>query len=184
MEDKAPLAIAIDLSQTMDAIDVSPTRLERAKLKVRDLLALRQGAKTAIVGYAGSAHLVLPLTDDATLIETYVDALATALMPTPGKDTTKALAVAEAALANAEAPGTILFITDGVEGRAFDAFKTTAAETRSDARDRNRGRWADQNCQRRISDGRRRPAHSHTAGHGQSSQAQVGDGRASDPRHP
>ena len=124
VEDKAPLAIAIDLSQTMDAIDVSPTRLERAKLKVRDILALRQGAKTAIIGYAGSAHLVLPLTEDANLIETYVDALATALMPTPGKDSAKALAVAEAALANEDAPGTILFITDGVEGRAFDAFKT------------------------------------------------------------
>ena len=77
LQDKAPLAIAIDLSRTMDAIDVSPTRLERAKLKVRDLLALRPGARTAIFAYAGSAHLVLPLTDDSNLIETYVDSLAT-----------------------------------------------------------------------------------------------------------
>ena len=115
VEDKAPLAIAIDLSQTMDAIDVSPTRLERAKLKIRDLLALRQGARTAIVAYAGSAHLVLPLTDDANLIETYVDSLATAIMPVAGKDTAKALAVAEEALAREDAPGTILFITDGIE---------------------------------------------------------------------
>jgi Ca-activated chloride channel family protein len=77
VQDQAPLAIAIDLSQTMDAIDVSPTRLERAKLKVRDLLRLRQGARTAIFAYAGSAHMVLPLTEDAHLIETYVDSLAT-----------------------------------------------------------------------------------------------------------
>ena len=39
VEDTAPLAIAIDLSPTMDAIDVTPTRLERAKLKVQDLMA-------------------------------------------------------------------------------------------------------------------------------------------------
>ena len=66
MEDTAPLVIAIDLSQTMDAIDIAPSRLERVKLKVRDLLALRAGARTAIVAYAGSAHIVLPLTDDAS----------------------------------------------------------------------------------------------------------------------
>ena len=63
VEDKAPLAIAIDLSPTMNAVDISPSRLERAKLKVRDLLALRAGARTAIFAYAGSAHMVLPLTE-------------------------------------------------------------------------------------------------------------------------
>ena len=123
LQDKAPLAIAIDLSQTMDAIDVSPTRLERAKLKLRDLLALRPGARTAIFAYAGSAHLVLPLTDDTNLIATYVDSLATGLMPVNGKDTARALAVIENALASEDTPGTILFITDGVEPDAFGALK-------------------------------------------------------------
>src|SRR5262249_29715261 len=87
VEDKAPLAIAIDFSQTMDAVDVSPTRLERAKLKVHDLLDRRPGARTAIFAYAGSAHMVLPLTDDANLTRTYVDSLSTAIMPVPGKNT-------------------------------------------------------------------------------------------------
>ncbi|SEF79795.1 VWA domain-containing protein [Bosea lathyri] len=127
VEDKAPLAIAIDLSPTMDAIDISPSRLERAKLKVRDLLKLRPGARTAIFAYGGSAHLVLPLTDDANLIQTYVDALATRIMPVSGagaaKDTAKAVAVVEAALAREETPGTILLMTDGVEPRAHDALK-------------------------------------------------------------
>lgn len=123
VEDNAPLAIAIDLSRTMDAIDVAPTRLGRAKLKVRDLLALRPGARTAIFVYAGSAHMVLPLTDDPGLIQTYVDSLATGLMPVPGKDTAKALEAVEAGLAREEIPGTILFLTDGVEARAFDAFR-------------------------------------------------------------
>jgi len=128
LQDKAPLAIAIDLSQTMDAIDVSPTRLERAKLKVRDLLALRSGARTALFAYAGSAHLVLPLTDDPNLIETYLDSLATGLMPVKGKDTAKALRAVESALAREDTPGTILFMTDGVELSAFDAFKTLGSK--------------------------------------------------------
>jgi Ca-activated chloride channel family protein len=123
VEDRAPLALAIDLSATMDAIDVAPTRLERTKLKVRDLLALRAGARTAVFAYAGDAHMVLPLTDDAALIETYVDSLATGIMPLAGKDTAKALAAVAAGLAREQTPGTIVFLTDGVEPRAFDALK-------------------------------------------------------------
>lgn len=124
VEDKAPLAIAIDLSQAMDAIDVTPSRLERAKLKVHDLLALRPGARTALFAYAGSGHLVLPLTDDAALIGTYLDALATNLLP-PGehKDTARALRVVDESLARETVPGTILFLTAGVEPAAFDAFE-------------------------------------------------------------
>jgi Ca-activated chloride channel family protein len=123
VEDKAPLVVAIDLSQTMDAVDVTPTRLERAKLKVHDLLALRPGARTALFAYAGSAHLVLPLTDDAALIGTYLDALATNLLPAGRKDTAKALRLIDESLAREPVPGTILFLTDGVEPAAFDTFK-------------------------------------------------------------
>ncbi len=122
VEDTAPLAIAIDLGETMDAVDVTPSRLERAKLKVQDLLSARKGARTAVYAYAGSAHRVLPLTDDADLVNTYVASLATRLMPVPGKDTAKALEAVEAGLAAEAAPGTILFLTDGVEPGAFAAF--------------------------------------------------------------
>lgn len=123
VEDKAPLALVIDLSRTMDAIDITPSRLERVKLKVQDLLKLRPGARTAVFAYAGSAHLVLPLTDDAELVRTYVNALETRIMPVSGKDTAKALETAEAELAREEVPGTLLFLTDGIEPAAIDAFK-------------------------------------------------------------
>ncbi|MDI7863109.1 VWA domain-containing protein [Rhizobiaceae bacterium n13] len=122
VEDTAPLAIAIDLGQTMNATDISPSRVERAKLKVQDILARRQGARTALFAYAGSAHMVLPLTDDAQLVATYLAALSPALMPIEGKDTAKALEAVEAALADETVPGTILFMTDGVERGAFPAF--------------------------------------------------------------
>lgn len=121
-EDLAPLAIAIDLGSTMDATDVSPTRIERAKLKVQDIMQRRKGARTALFAYAGSAHMVLPLTDDMSLVTTYISALSTALMPIKGKDTAKALEVVETALAGESVPGTILFMTDGVERASFGAF--------------------------------------------------------------
>ena len=122
VEDTAPLAIAIDLTATMNATDISPTRLERTKLKVQDILALRKGARTALFAYAGTAHMVLPLTDDANLIRTYVAALSPGIMPVAGKNTGKALQVVEDALSSEAVPGTILFMTDGVEHTAFDAF--------------------------------------------------------------
>lgn len=125
LEDRAPLVVAIDVSETMNAIDVTPTRLERAKLEVRDLLALRAGARTAVVAYAGSAHVVLPLTDDASLITTYVDALDPAVMPVKGRDTVLALNAVERVLANEDTPGTVLFLTDGLEDAAYD--RLTAA---------------------------------------------------------
>ena len=121
VQDEAPLVIAIDLSQTMDAIDVTPSRLERAKLKVHDLLALRPAARTALAAYAGSAHLVLPLTDDATLVRSYADALATRIMPVAGKNTAAALAMADKMLSDTGVPGTILLLTDGVDAGSVDA---------------------------------------------------------------
>ena len=123
VEDRAPLAIAIDLSPTMDAIDVSPTRLERAKLKVKALLAHRQGGRTALYAYAGSTHLVLPLTDDTQLLGTFVDALQTGIMPVDGRDTVRALKAVDADLAKETVPGTVLFLTDGIEPAATAAFR-------------------------------------------------------------
>lgn len=131
LDDKAPLAIAIDLSRTMDAVDVTPTRLERAKLKVKALLARRDGGRTAIYAYAGSTHLVLPLTDDNELLQTFVDALQTRIMPAPGRDMALALHTIDQDLARESVPGTILFITDAVEPAASAAFRAQAASGRS-----------------------------------------------------
>ena len=114
VEDTAPLVIALDLSPEMDAIDIQPSRVERAKQKIRDLIGLRPGARTGLLVYAGSAHMVLPLTDDAQILETYVGALSTELMPVKGNDAAQALQVAQRLLEREDAPGTILFITGGI----------------------------------------------------------------------
>ena len=61
---ETPAVIALDLSQSMLATDIQPTRLERAKFKIKDLLAENPKARIALVGYAGSAHTIVPLTRD------------------------------------------------------------------------------------------------------------------------
>ena len=130
-EDKAPLVVALDLSQSMLAIDVPPTRLDRAKEKIRDLLARRAGARTGLVAYAGTAHLVVPPTDDAAALETYLAALDPDVMPKPGKAAAAALARAQEVLARDETPGSILFLTDGIPAAEQAAFR--AAATRHDS---------------------------------------------------
>ena len=126
-EDKAPLVIALDLSQTMDAIDLDPTRLERAKLKLRDLLKVRDGGRTALFVYAGTVHMVLPFTTDFSLFDLYLSSLSTSLMPAAGKNTAGALRAIEDFLKDEPVPGTILFVTDGIEPQALTAFRQFTA---------------------------------------------------------
>lgn len=120
--DEAPLVIALDLSPSMAVADIQPSRLERSKQKIRALLAQRHTGRTALVAYAGSAHLVMPLTADTRIFETYLADLSPEVMPRPGDEPGQALAVAEQALANAAVSGSILVVTDGIGMDQVPAF--------------------------------------------------------------
>ncbi len=52
----APVVVVLKVTPSMEGTDVAPSRLERGKQKIRDLLELRAGARTALIAYAGSAH--------------------------------------------------------------------------------------------------------------------------------
>lgn len=79
--DKAPLIILLKVTEAMQVNDVSPTRLTRAKQKVADLLSYRNGAKTALFAYASSSHNVLPFTEDSSVFQPFLVALAPDVMP-------------------------------------------------------------------------------------------------------
>jgi Ca-activated chloride channel family protein len=121
-EDTAPLVVALDVSRTMNAVDVQPTRLERAKQKVRDLLERRAGARTALVAYAGTAHTVLPLADDPSVFEAFLASLETDVMPVSGQNPAAALAVAASLLDRDDVPGSVLFLTDHIDAEEVGAF--------------------------------------------------------------
>jgi Ca-activated chloride channel family protein len=118
----APLVVALELSPSMTGTDVAPSRLERGKQKIRDLIGLRAGGRIALVAYAGSAHLVMPLTEDPTVLLPFLEALDPGLMPEPGRSASAAAALAETLLAEEETPGSILFVTDGVDPADVAAF--------------------------------------------------------------
>ena len=117
-----PLVILFDLSPSMLAQDLKPDRLTRARLKLLDLLAARHEGTTALIAYAGDAHVVTPLSDDARTLAALVPALTPDLLPTPGSAPEIALAKALELLANVgEQQGDILLITDGVGPEAATA---------------------------------------------------------------
>ncbi|WP_339452477.1 VWA domain-containing protein [Pseudomonas sp. EA_5y_Pfl2_R50] len=120
LENRAPLIVAVDLSPSMDANDVQPTRLEATKHKIHDLIQRRAGARTALIAYAGSAHLVLPPTDDPTLLDTFVQALDTGLIEKPGKNVGAVIDQAKRLLSAEKTPGSLLLITDGADTGQFD----------------------------------------------------------------
>lgn len=115
VEDRAPLMIALALNSSMSQTDVAPSRLERAKQKIRDLLSARAGARSGLIAYAGTAHLVMPLTDDRSVIEPFLAALMPALMPADGKNVSAAVTLAAQSLASEAVAGTILIVSDGLD---------------------------------------------------------------------
>lgn len=121
------MVIALEVSETMLAVDVEPTRLERARHKIRDLLELRSGARTALVAYAGTAHRVLPPTEDPEIIRRFVDGLSPDVMPRGGQDATAAIAIARKILAEENESGVILFVGDGFDPADLDAFRSESA---------------------------------------------------------
>ncbi|MFM0200791.1 VWA domain-containing protein [Paraburkholderia fungorum] len=129
-QDKAPLVVVLELAHSMDATDVAPTRLERAKQKVLDLARARKGARTGLVVFASTGHLVVPPTEDPAMLELYVPALSPALMPRDGKNATAGLDAAERLLAKDPAAGTIVFMSDGFDTNQTDAFVRKARTLR------------------------------------------------------
>ncbi|WP_286694349.1 vWA domain-containing protein [Spongiibacter sp. UBA1325] len=114
LEDRGGLAIVLDLSPSMLAEDLQPSRLQRAKYAIRDLLALRADGQTGLVASAGDAFVVAPLTDDGNTLNTLLPSLHPAMMPVQGSNPLSGLVQAQQLLDNAGSPsGHILLIGDG-----------------------------------------------------------------------
>jgi Ca-activated chloride channel homolog len=111
----AAVVIALDLSRSMDATDIKPSRLKRARFKIADLLTQRKDGLTALIVYAGDAFTVTPLTEDIHTINSQLNALNTDIMPSQGSNVLAALDLAVELLQQAgQTQGAILLISDGI----------------------------------------------------------------------
>ena len=107
------LVVALDLSRSMDAGDVEPSRLARAKLKLLDLLERRAAGQTALVVFSTHAFTVTPLTTDTRTISALVSAVDSNIMPTQGGSIAAGLTKAAMLLEQTGlSRGDILLLTD------------------------------------------------------------------------
>ncbi len=126
-ESEEARVFVLDLSRSMDATDLSPSRLARAKFKLLDLLKRSGEGQTGLVVFAGDAFVVSPLTQDANTIAAMVPALQTTIMPVQGSRADLALRKADALFEQGQAPeGEIILIADGVNAVAIDVAREIA----------------------------------------------------------
>ena len=108
------LVVALDLSRSMDAQDVAPSRLSRAKLKILGMLERRQSGQTALLVYTSNAFTVTPLTDDTDTIAALVNSLTTDIMPSRGSYPEVGIRKGQSLLEQAGVGyGEVLLVTDG-----------------------------------------------------------------------
>ena len=109
------LVIILDLTRSMYSTDVKPNRLVRARRKLLDLLDSRVEGVTGLVVFAGDAHLVSPLTDDAKTIAELIPAVSPEIMPAPGSSLAPAISLAHNLFTDAGiSSGRILIVTDEI----------------------------------------------------------------------
>jgi Ca-activated chloride channel family protein len=97
--------VVLDLSPSMDAVDVAPTRLARARTAVAALLADAPGARLGVVVFAGDAFSVAPLTNDAAVLAHLLPGATTRVVPRAGSRPDLGLELAREMLAGSGAAG-------------------------------------------------------------------------------
>lgn len=110
----ADIAVIVDISPSMAAADVSPTRLARVKRELHDFTRLLSNDRIGLVAFSANAYGMVPLTTDYDAFLRFVDLLDPGLTSLPGSNLTRALEVAEQLLgASAERSRAVVLLSDG-----------------------------------------------------------------------
>ena len=117
------LVFAIDVSTSMNSEDVKPSRLEKAKFEISQMIQQLKGDRVAIIVFAGSSHMYLPLTIDYEAARLFLDQIDTNMIPTQGTALSMALETGLSAFTEDDSKYKVLvLVTDGEdhEGKAID----------------------------------------------------------------
>lgn len=109
------VVVIFDVSKSMLARDLAPSRLEHAKFILRQLASRIAGDRLALVAFAGRAYLACPLTADPVAFDEYVNELTPDLVPVGGTNLELALREAEKVFQSAGGERAIVLLTDGDE---------------------------------------------------------------------
>ena len=114
---QSALVLLLDLSKSMDATDLKPSRLTRAKHKIIDILSKHREGQTALLAFANEPFVVTPLTNDTATITALLSSLDTSLMPNQGSRADLAVEKAtELLYQGGISHGNLLLLTDEWRG--------------------------------------------------------------------
>jgi len=111
--------IAVDLSSSMNAYDVQPTRLEKVKFELKNIIEAFNSDRIGIIIFSNEAFVQCPLTYDQNALNIFIETLNTSLVPNAGTDFGPPLQMALDKLTDEETPSTqqkskiIIMISDG-----------------------------------------------------------------------
>ena len=121
------LVFAVDVSESMNAQDIKPSRLEKAKFEISQIISQLKGDRVGIIVFAGSSHLYLPLTSDYEATQLFLDAIDTKMIPNQGTDLSTALRTAMSVFNKEDDKYKVMvLVTDGEdhEGAAIEMANT------------------------------------------------------------
>lgn len=131
LEAENPLMIALNLSSDMKETDLTPSRLERAKYKIKDLLEIIPGVQSGLMVYSAEPFVISPFSDDGKLISNLLPAVSYDIMPKNGDRADRAIALAVEKFADAGyRKGEILLIAPDA-GQGFDQALQEAARAKA-----------------------------------------------------
>lgn len=110
----AEIIIALDISNSMKAQDMSPNRLDKAKLEISRLLKYTKSDRVGLIVFAGKAFMNVPLTTDYARFRMYLKSVDTDYISTQGTDISEAIRLAsESFTENSKNNKALIIITDG-----------------------------------------------------------------------
>lgn len=111
--------LAVDLSQSMNAFDVQPSRLEKVKFELKNMVRALSSNRIGLIIFSGDAFIQSPLTYDQSALNLFIETLSTDLVPNTGTDFAPPLRLAldklqnEPDLASQQTSRVIVLISDG-----------------------------------------------------------------------
>lgn len=121
----------IDISNSMNAEDIAPNRLERSKQAINNIINKLRGDRIGIIVFAGNAYVQLPITTDYAAAKLFLSTINTSLIPSQGTEIGAAINLASKSFGNSENSKAIIVISDGEDHENGDAVKAVQEAAKS-----------------------------------------------------
>jgi Ca-activated chloride channel family protein len=117
------LYFCVDISNSMNAEDIAPNRLERSKQAINNLINKLNGDRIGVIIFAGNAYVQLPITTDYAAAKMFLSTINTNLIPSQGTEIGAAINLAIKSFGTSEHSKAIVIISDGEDHVNGDAIK-------------------------------------------------------------